>query len=138
MASKKDSSLKLNLEDYWHFDKKTKQLVIEKFGKEFEKNLLLNLGYGARIYPKLWAGLETDKPVGLSLTLTEAFDFLKEVAWILQDAGYIVIVPAWWTPSGRQKAKIRLQLTCGQSCKDKRNSYINKKPKTRPLIKAHK
>lgn len=115
VASKKDPSLKLNLEDYWHSDKETKQLIKEKFGKEFEKNLLLNLGYGARIYPKLWAGLETDKPVGMSLTLTEAFDFLKEVAWILQDAGYTVIVPAWWTPSGRQKAKIRLQASTKKS-----------------------
>lgn len=75
----------------------------------------LNLGYGARIYPKLWAGLETDKPIGLPLTLTEAFDFLKEQAWILQDAGYTVIVPAWWTPSGRQKAKIRLQASTKKS-----------------------
>lgn len=52
VASKKDPSLKLNLEDYWNFDKKTKQLVTEKFGKEFEKNLLLNLGYGAKF--RLW------------------------------------------------------------------------------------
>ncbi len=115
VASKKDPSLKLSLEDYWDLNKKNKQLVTEQFGKEFEKNLLLNLGYAARIYPKLWVGLETDKPVKVSLTLTEAFEFLKEIAWVLQDADYTVIVPAWWTPSGRQKAKIRLQASTKKS-----------------------
>lgn len=115
VASKQDPSLKLNLDDYWDFDKKTKQSVQNQFGKEFEKNLLLNLGYAARIYPKLWTGLETDKPIKLHLNLTEAFEFLKEQAWILQDAGYPVIVPAWWTPSGRQKAKIRLQAGAKKS-----------------------
>jgi len=121
VASKKDPSLKLSLDDYWYLDNKTKQLVTEKFGKEFEKDLLLNLGYAARIYPKLWAGLETDKPIGISLTLTEAFDFLKEQAWILEDADYTVIVPAWWTPSGRQKAKIRLQASTKKSSSNSSN-----------------
>ena len=115
VTSKKDLSLKLNLDDYWNFDKQTKQLFPTQFGQEFEQNLLLNLGYAARIYPKLWAGLETDKPVGVPLSLTEAFDFLKEQAWILQDAGYTVIVPGWWTPIGRQKAKIRLQASAKKS-----------------------
>ena len=39
-------------------------------------------------------------PTGCQLTLDEAFAFLKESAWVLEDAGYTVIVPAWWTPAG--------------------------------------
>jgi len=42
------------------------------------------------MYPKLWQGLETDQPTGLQLNLEEAFEFLKESAWVLEDAGYIV------------------------------------------------
>jgi len=49
------------------------------------------------------AGLETDQPTGLQLNLEEAFEFLKESAWVLEDAGYKVIVPAWWTPEGRRR-----------------------------------
>ena len=111
VSLKKDPSLKLELEEYWSQSEIKKQATKNLFGKDFEKYLLLNLGYAARIYTSIWQGLETDKPVGLSLTLTEAFDFLKETAWILEDAGYKVIVPAWWTPQGRQRAKIRLKAS---------------------------
>ncbi len=110
-ASKKDPSLQLVLSDYWTLNPKGRKNAHANFGSEFEKDLLLNLGYAARMYPKLWKGLETDKPVGVRLTLEEAFAFLKESAWILEDAGYKVIVPAWWTPEGRRRAKIRLQAS---------------------------
>ena len=36
------------------------------FGQDFEKNLLLALGYAARIYPTVWDGLATDQPDWLS------------------------------------------------------------------------
>ncbi|MEN9520780.1 MAG: hypothetical protein RLZZ381_3368, partial [Cyanobacteriota bacterium] len=66
---------------------KTKAGVHQKFGKDFATNLLLNLGYAARMYPKLWQGMETEQPDSLRLTLTEAFEFLKESAWVLEGAG---------------------------------------------------
>ncbi|WP_144017896.1 SNF2 helicase-associated domain-containing protein, partial [Planktothrix sp. PCC 11201] len=100
-------SFKLLLKDYWKQTQKKKKELYNYVGKDFEKYLLLNLGYAARMYPKLWQGLETDQPVGLELNLIEAFEFLKESAWILEDSGYKVIIPAWWTPQGRQRAKIR-------------------------------
>jgi SNF2 family DNA or RNA helicase len=111
VAAKQDPSLKLELDDYWHLDSKTKQNIHQQFGKEFEKDLLLNLGYAARIYPQIWQGLETDKPVGFFLSLTTAFEFLAQSAWVLEDAGYKTIVPAWWTPQGRARAKLRLKAS---------------------------
>ncbi len=109
VASRRDPSLKLSLDDYWYLDEQTRVEVIRHFGQDFEKNLLLSLGYAARIYPKVWDGLATDRPTGCHLTLDEAFAFLKESAWVLGDAGYAVIVPAWWTPEGRRRAKVRLK-----------------------------
>ncbi len=109
VSSKADPSLKLELTDYWSLGARKKGEIKDYFGKDFEKDLLLSLGYAASIYPKIWQGLETDEPVGFTLTLQEAFEFLKESAWILEDAGYKVIVPAWWTPEGRQRAKIRIK-----------------------------
>jgi SNF2 family DNA or RNA helicase len=111
VSLKKDPSLKLELEDYWQLNTKSKQALQQQFGQDFEKDLLLNLGYAARIYPQVWQGLETDKPVGFSLNLLEAFNFLKESAWVLEDAGYKVMIPAWWTPQGRQRAKVRLKAS---------------------------
>ena len=111
LISKQDPSLRLELDEYWYAVPETRTSIRAHFGQDLDKNILLSLGYAARIYPPIWQGLETDKPTGFSLNLTEAFTFLKETAWILEDAGYKVIIPAWWTPEGRQRAKVRLKTT---------------------------
>ncbi|BAY61537.1 putative helicase [Calothrix brevissima NIES-22] len=111
VASKQDPSLKLDLFDYWNMNKTAKAGVKKQFGQDFETHLLLNLGYAARMYPKLWQGLETEQPTGMQFTLEEAFAFLQESAWVLEDAGFKVIVPAWYTPAGRRRAKIRLKAS---------------------------
>ncbi len=111
VAPKSDPSLKVSLNDYWRMGAKEKMAFYKEFGTEFESNLLLNLGYAARTYSNLWTGLETNEPVGVSLDLDDAFEFLKETAWILEDAGYKVIVPSWWTPTGRKRAKLRLKVS---------------------------
>ncbi|MBW4498896.1 MAG: DEAD/DEAH box helicase [Scytonema hyalinum WJT4-NPBG1] len=127
VASKQDPSLKLALADYWTMSQKTKTGVHKQFGKDFETHLLLNLGYAARMYPQLWQGLETQHPSGLQLTLEEAFDFLRESAWVLEDAGFKVIVPAWYTPAGRRRAKIRLKASGSKlsATKSKTKSYFS-------------
>jgi SNF2 family DNA or RNA helicase len=109
VAPKNDPSLQISLLDYWRLNTKQQKALQKQFGKDFEQHLLLHLGYAARIYNKLWAGLETDQPTDIALALEDAFEFLKESAWVLEDAGYKVIVPAWWTPQGRQRAKVRLK-----------------------------
>ncbi|MBO0794113.1 MAG: DEAD/DEAH box helicase, partial [Ktedonobacteraceae bacterium] len=99
----------LSLDEYWGLSSRARTEAARPFGQDFEKNLLLALGYAARIYARIWDGLGTDRPVGCRLTLEEAFAFLKESAWVLGDAGYTVIVPAWWTPEGRRRTKVRLK-----------------------------
>ncbi len=125
--SKQDPSLKLALFDYWTMSQKTKTGVYKQFGQHFETNLLLNLGYAARMYPQLWQGMETEHPTGLQLTLEEAFDFLKETAWVLEDTGFKVIVPAWYTPAGRRRAKIRLKASASKQSagKSKTKGYFS-------------
>ena len=125
VAPKKDPSLKISLQDYWRLGTKKRTVFYKQFGSEFESNLLLNLGYAARIYPLLWTGLETNEPKGVLLDLDEAFEFLKETAWILENAGYKVIVPAWWTPKGRKRAKLRLKVSgSSKSTKSETKSYF--------------
>jgi SNF2 family DNA or RNA helicase len=126
VALKDDPSLRLALEDYWRMRHRQQNQVKQQLGEEFERHLLMNLGYAARIYPALWQGLETDQPVGIVLNLDAAFNFLQEAAWVLENAGYKVIVPAWWTPKGRQRAKVRLKAK-GKSLgpNDKAKSYFS-------------
>jgi SNF2 family DNA or RNA helicase len=107
--SRRDPSLRLYLDDYWCLDATGKSAIKPSFGDQFEQQLLLDLGQAARMYPGLWSGLATDQPVGLNLSLAQAFDFLKEYAWVLEDAGFRVLVPAWWTPEGRQRARLKLR-----------------------------
>jgi hypothetical protein len=105
--SKKDPSFKVTLQDYWQAKDRKKYQVL--LGEEFENNLLIQLGSASRIYKNLESGLNTDHPTGFNLSLQEAYAFLREEAWVLQNAGYKIIIPSWWTPKGSQKAKLRLK-----------------------------
>jgi SNF2 family DNA or RNA helicase len=127
VADKQDPSFKIALGDYWLMNKKTKAGVHRQFGQDFATNLLLNLGYAAKMYPKLWQGMETTQPDRLRLTLTEAFDFLQESAWVLEDAGFKIIVPAWYTPAGRRRAKMRLKASSSSksATKAKKKGYFS-------------
>jgi SNF2 family DNA or RNA helicase len=134
VAPKADPSLRLSLSDVWRSrnsssktQKKSKKLkqakdIQQLLGDSFEQHLLINLGYAARIYPKFLPGLETDEPVGIAIDLPTAFDFLKEAAWVLEEAGYKVIVPAWWTPKGQQRAKVKLKAKGTSSSGGSKNS----------------
>jgi len=84
-------------------------MLQQQFGQAIEQQILINLAQAARIYPKLWQGMEGSEPDSVQLTMDEAFDFLKESAWILEDAGFKIIIPAWLTPKGRRRAKVRLR-----------------------------
>ncbi len=127
VAPRQDPSSRTPLTEYWLSKPKRQKELQKQLGDSFDQNLLLNLGYAARIYPKLWQGLETDQPVSISMDLAGAFEFLQDSAWVLESAGYKVIIPAWWTPKGHQRAKVRLRAK-GKSLsttKDKAKSYFS-------------
>ena len=109
LSSHKDPSLKLDLDDYWAHKNHFYDLLQQQFGEAIEQQILINLAQAARIYPTLWQGMEGSEPDSVQLNLDAAFEFLKESAWILEDAGFKVIIPAWLTPKGRRRAKIRMR-----------------------------
>lgn len=109
VAPKEHPSLRIALSDYWRLKPHQQRALKLQLGESFEQELLFALGDAARIYPPLWNGLETDEPAGIFLDIDAAFDFLNEAAWVLEDAGYKVVVPSWWTPQGRSRAKLRLK-----------------------------
>ncbi|MGG6265003.1 DEAD/DEAH box helicase [Leptolyngbya sp. AN03gr2] len=125
-AARQDPSVRVPLSEYWKTRTTKRKALLKQFGQDFEQQLLMQLGYAARIYPKLWAGLETDQPIQILLDVEEANAFLQETAWVLEDAAYKVIVPAWWTPQGWRRAKVRMQAKgrkLGSS--DKSKSYFS-------------
>lgn len=126
VAPKEHPSLRISLADYWQLQTHQQLALKYQLGENFEQDLLLTLGDAARIYPDLWQGLETDEPVGIELDADGAFDFLKESAWVLEDAGYKVIVPAWWTPQGRRRAQLKLKASSKSAGKNSQSkSYFS-------------
>jgi superfamily II DNA or RNA helicase len=109
MAPLGDPSTQMNLAAYWRLDSVGRGAFGALCGGDLDKKLLLALGQAARIYPPLWEGLDEACPSGIDLSLNQAFAFLREDAWVLEDAGFTVLVPAWWTPQGRRRAKVRLR-----------------------------
>ena len=106
---KDDPSQRLAVADYWSASAAERRRLRRQLGEDFETHLLLNLGLAARMVPKLWDGLDTAMPEAVALDLDAAFAFLTEWAWVLEDAGYKVVVPAWWTPQGRRRVRMRLR-----------------------------
>lgn len=110
-----DPSQRLAVADYWSASKGKRTQLRRRLGRDFESRLLLDLGLAARMVPKLWAGLDTAEPWSVTLSLDEAFDFLKESAWVLEDSGFKIMIPSWWTPQGRRRIKIRLRASPSQA-----------------------
>ena len=68
--------------------------------------LLLSLGQASGICPRIEASLKTAAPSGYRLDAAGAHEFLTQEAVALEQAGFGVILPAWWTRKGT-----RLRLT---------------------------
>jgi SNF2 family DNA or RNA helicase len=60
-----------------------------------QERLLAGLGRAARLYPELDAALRLARPVDLLLDTEGAYRFLTHAA-VLEQAGYGIMVPAWW------------------------------------------
>lgn len=58
-----------------------------------QEALLAGLGLASRVYPAIEESLQSRRPVQHPLTPLQAYDFLKSVAWRLEDNGFGVITP---------------------------------------------
>ncbi len=59
--------------------------------------LLAGLGQAARLSSEIDATLKSATPTGFATTAEGAHRFLTETAWALEQAGFGVFLPAWWT-----------------------------------------
>ncbi|MBD2195171.1 MULTISPECIES: DEAD/DEAH box helicase [Calothrix] len=59
-----------------------------------QETFMRGLGLASRLYPAIAPSLETEYPESLSLNPIQAYDFIKSVAWRLEDSGLGVVLPA--------------------------------------------
>ena len=101
-----DPSLLIPVEEAWKAGDQ-KLAALTRNGSNVREFLLSSLGQASGICPSITASLENARPAGYSLDAAKAHEFLTEEAIALEQAGYGVMLPAWWTRKG---TKIRLAV----------------------------
>src|SRR5262249_47208940 len=68
-------------------------------------------GRGAGLGPPAEASLGAATPAGFPADAAGAHRFLTETAWLLEQAGFGVLLPAWWTRKGtKQRLSVRAHV----------------------------
>ena len=105
-----DPSLLLPAERIWREQGGTTVYLNRRFDQPQER-LLADLGLAARSFPPLDHCLGEARPSVCALTPEEAYEFLREGAWLLEEQGFGVLVPSWWDRRGpRGRLGLRLKL----------------------------
>ncbi|MCY4529766.1 MAG: DEAD/DEAH box helicase [Chloroflexi bacterium] len=101
-----DPSLLIPVEEAWKAGGQ-KLAALMRNGSNVREFLLSSLGQASGICPSITASLENARLAGYSLDAAKAHEFLTEEAIALEQAGYGVMLPAWWTRKG---TKVRLAV----------------------------
>jgi len=97
-----DPSLLIPAKEAW---KGKDTLPFTDKGFNSHEYLLLSLGQASGICPHIETSLRTSGPSGYELDAMGAHEFLTQKALILEQSGFGVMLPAWWTGKG---TKLRL------------------------------
>ena len=93
-----DPSLMVPVEAAWGGGEGADTLA--KHGRNIREFLLVSLGQAAGICPGVAAGLEGGRMAGHAADTAAAHRFLTEEAPALEQAGFAVLLPAWWNRGG--------------------------------------
>jgi SNF2 family DNA or RNA helicase len=99
-----DPSLMVPVADAWNARGKS-AAVLNRKNFNAREYLLSALGQATSASPHIEQSLKSAAPAGYGLDAAGAFDFLQEKAWMLEQSGFNVLLPAWWTRKG---TKLRL------------------------------
>jgi len=75
-----------------------------------QETFLMGLGLASRLFPPVETSLQTARPQFCSLMPMQAYDFLKNAAWRLQDSGLGVVVPASLASQGGWANRLGLKI----------------------------
>ena len=91
-----DPSLLIEAAEVWK-RRSVKAAALKFDGVNLKEYLLAALGQASGMCPRIEASLKTAAPAGYALDASGAHEFLTEKAWGLEQAGFGVLLPAWWT-----------------------------------------
>ncbi|MCI0666357.1 MAG: DEAD/DEAH box helicase [Acidobacteria bacterium] len=101
-----DPSLLISVADAWS-GKGRGAAALKRSAFNLREYLLSSLGHAAALSPEIEISLKSAAPGGYDLDSTGAHKFLVEKAWLLEQAGFGVMLPSWWTRKG---TKTRLTM----------------------------
>ncbi|WP_246198240.1 DEAD/DEAH box helicase [Solidesulfovibrio aerotolerans] len=94
-----DRSLLVPLADLWTA-KKGAAGALKHLGPKPKEYVLVSLGQASGISPHVAASLKGPAPNGFLCDTKAAHEFLTQTAPALEQAGFGVMLPAWWTRTG--------------------------------------
>lgn len=85
-----------------------------------QETLLMGLGLASRLYPLIEPSLQEARPQACLLDPTQAYDFLMNVVWRLQDSGIGVILPPSLANRGGLANRLGLRIKASTPTKQKK------------------
>ncbi len=114
LQARDDPSLLIPAEIVWNTSGSVLNFANHHFEQPQEK-LLAGLGFAARLFPRLAENLKSKRPTQVNLDSRSAYTFLREVAPLLEGAGFGLLVPPWWNkPSARLGVRLRMKPAAPQ------------------------
>jgi SNF2 family DNA or RNA helicase len=104
LQSVEDPSLLIPVEQAWKTKGRSASLL-RRDGFNAREFLLTALGEASKTCPEVADSLKSAAPAGYELDTAGAEEFLVQRAWLLEQSGFVVQLPAWWTRKG---TKLRL------------------------------
>ncbi len=111
LQARNDPSLLIPAGTVWQA-KTAKSPVFRYPGFQPREHMLFSLGQAAGVCARIEESLKSPAPAGYGLDVAGAHDFLTAKALALEEAGFGVMLPAWWTRKGT-----KARLTAGASVK---------------------
>jgi SNF2 family DNA or RNA helicase len=103
-----DKSLMIPADEVWN-NNASLVSFIGKDQTDVEDRFLEDLNQASQLYQPIGQSLISHLPTGCSIDIQQAYTFLKEGAWLLEECGYGVLVPSWWDYK-KQQAQLGLKL----------------------------
>ncbi|HEY3710425.1 MAG TPA: DEAD/DEAH box helicase, partial [Amycolatopsis sp.] len=110
LRSAEDPSLLVPAEQIWNSPSGLRRWI-----EQPQELLLAELARASVIYPELAEALREARPSELELGLHGAYRFLSEVAGKLDQAGFGVLLPAWWSASSGPERRLGLAVTASSA-----------------------
>ena len=105
-----DPSLLIPVKTAWNA-RGRRAALLQKAGFNAHEYILFSLGQASRVCPNVESSLKTSAPGGYATDSNGAYHFLTEETSILEQMGFGVLLPAWWTRKGtKQRLSIRAKV----------------------------